>query len=125
MRGVFGPKFTRRKKAHTGGGFVVSSAGAGQCDGQGAVGAQSKGCQGAAGAGKPAPLPRGIRQEGRRESRSFSCKFFKVETMQEEITELKNETQRLQDEIAELKRISEPGEDYFHNNGFTLVIDLA
>eukprot|EP00965_Chrysotila_dentata_P158114 5223753-Pleurochrysis_carterae.AAC.1 len=45
--------------------------------------------------------------------------------MAAEIEELKAESQRLRDEITELKGITEPGKKYFHDDGFTLAVDLA
>eukprot|EP00965_Chrysotila_dentata_P024311 805125-Pleurochrysis_carterae.AAC.1 len=54
-----------------------------------------------------------------------SDRKFDVEPMAAEIEELKAENQRLRNEITELKGITEPGKNYFHDDGFTLAVDLA
>eukprot|EP00965_Chrysotila_dentata_P076995 2542046-Pleurochrysis_carterae.AAC.1 len=45
--------------------------------------------------------------------------------MAAEIEELKAENQQLRNEITELKGITEPRKKYFHDDSFTLAVDLA
>eukprot|EP00965_Chrysotila_dentata_P098877 3269850-Pleurochrysis_carterae.AAC.1 len=88
--------------------------------GKRAVEPQPEGRQGAAESGEPALPLQGVRREGR-ELR----KFFELEPMAAEIEERKAENQRLRDKITELKGITKPGKKYFHDDGFTLAVDLA